>query len=299
MISRMIQIGLAAAAGLALTAWQPAQAQCNTDAWSGTTGSPVASGPATTPGFLRYSGGCGLQAGNTAPSIVSEATRHNNEGSAGSPFRGRFFVYTGISAGSPVVFRARDTGGATVIDVTYNRATQNFTFAPAGAGAASTAASSAPANRWIEVRFVYEAGQPFTAQTRHRGVATAITPTGNVGTSSVEDIQLGFVAGTKTGNLYFDEYEASRALADGPEVFSLLCRGDANKSGQFDLEDIFGVVDEFLRNQGDTSRPRANGQPDRDQNGAIDLDDIFGVVDAFLAFQAGSAGSGCQAAANQ
>jgi hypothetical protein len=294
--SRIMKIGLASLAGLAAVAWQPAQAQCNTSAWTGVTGAPLASGPDATAGFIRYSGSCGLRPA-AGPSFVQEATRHANEGSVDSPFRARFFAYTGISAGSPVVFRARTGAGVSVVDVTYDRTNQRFTFAPNGAAAVSTANGTAPANRWVEVRFVYQAGQPFTAQTRHLGVTTSTTPTAAVGANTVEDVQLGLVSGSATGTLFFDEYEASRALADGPTVFSLLCRGDADKSGQYELNDIFGVVDEFLRNQGDSTRARATGQPDIDQNGLIELADIFGVVDAFLAVQAG--GGGCTVAANQ
>lgn len=300
--SRIVTLGLATLAGVAALVWQPAHAQttCRTTAWSGVTGAPVASDPGNVANFKRYSGLCGLSPAATGPSYVEESVKHVGEGGAESPFRARFFVYTGISAGSPVVFRALDGSNNPVVSATYNRSTQNFTFNVAGvASAVNTANNSAPANKWIEVRVKYQAGTPFTATTRHLGVATNTTPTANVGAAVVESVRLGLVSGTATGNLYFDEYEASRAVADGPDVFSLLCRGDADGNGAYELDDIFGVTDEFLRNQGDSSRNFAAGQPDIDQNGLIELTDVFGVVDAFLAAQGGAPGTSCADAANQ
>ena len=83
MISRMIHIGLAAAAGLALTAWQPAQAQCNTTAWTATSGAPVAAGPVASTTSI-YRGACGLNPVTGAtPSFVEESTRHAAEGGGG------------------------------------------------------------------------------------------------------------------------------------------------------------------------------------------------------------------------
>ena len=276
--SRVIQLGLASLAALALSGWQTANAQttCNTSAWSGVTGTPVAGGPNSTPtAVARYSGSCGLRAA-TSGNFVREATLHSAEGSTASPMHARFLVYTGVTAGSPVVFQSLDGTSAPVVTVTYDRLNQRFTFAAPGA-TASTANDSALANRWITVQFSYQAGQAFTAQTTSLDVVTAITPTAPLsGTApAIEEVRLGGVSGTQTGALLFDEYEASRAI--GSPSFTLLCRGDSNKDGNLNVFDAVGVVNE--RANGNL----AAGQPDCNEDGAVNIFDAICVVNRRIA----------------
>lgn len=276
--SRVIQLGFASLAALALSGWQTANAQttCNTSAWSGVTGSPVAGGPNSTPtAVARYSGSCGLRAAASG-NYVSETTRHSAEGSTASPMHARFLVYTGITAGSPVVFQSLDGTAGTVVTVTYDRTNQRFTFAAPGASG-STANGSALANRWITVQFSYQAGQPFTAQTTSLDVVTAITPSAPLsGTApSIEEVRLGGVSGTQTGALIFDEYEASRAI--GSPSFTLLCRGDANKDGAINVFDTVIAANERL------SGTLAGGQPDCNEDGAINVFDTVCISGRRLA----------------
>jgi hypothetical protein len=291
-IATAIKLGPMLIAGSLLFSLSDANA-CTTAAWTAPdVGAPTAGGPDND--VSRYSGLCGLQANLPGPSYVKESVAHATEGGS-TPFQARFFVHTGVSAGSPVVFRAVDGASNSVIDVAYNATTQNFTFTPAGASAASTATNSAPRDRWVEVRLAYQAGQPFNASTTYLDTVSSIAATGNVGAATIDEVRMGVVAANgavASNGLFFDEYEASRA-AIGAAAFAPMCRGDANASGEYDLADIFAVVDEFLRNQGDLARPRAPGQPHYTGTVAVVLGDIFGVVDEFLALQGGAPGSGC------
>ena len=290
---------LAAALGvlaLGLTAGNAAQA-CSLTAWNAALqgGAPTTGSPPT---FKKISGSCGMAAGVTSANFVTESANHSAEGNT-SPLRVRFFVFTGITAGTPTVFRALkgEGTGNSVVEIDYDAVDQNFDFRVNGVAAGSTTAGSAPRNRWISVRFAYQIGQTFAASTGSQGTSTALTTTA-VGAAgeTVDSVQLGVVAPNgASGNLFFDEYEASRAASagsgfDGP--FTKRCRGDANGNGQYDLTDIFNVIDEFLFLQGDTSKSMATGQPDYDENGATELTDIFGTIGAFLALQAGST-TGC------
>lgn len=272
---------------------------CSLAAWNAglQTGAPTTDSPQN--GVKRISGSCGMTAPVGSANFVTESVNHAAEGGT-APLRVRFFVYTGITAGTPTVFRAL-TGegtGSSVVEVDYDAVDQNFDFRVNGAAAGSTTAGSAPRNKWISVRFAYQQGAAFSASTGFNGTATALTTSATgTGGVTVESVQLGVIASNgATGNLYFDEYESSRAASAGTGYngpFTARCRGDANNTNAYELADIFGVVDEFLFLQGDNTKALATGQPDYDENGAVELADIFGTVDAFLAVQASAPGSGC------
>jgi hypothetical protein len=228
--TRTLSLAPALLAGALMFAPAAAEA-CSVAAWSAVVGGAQ---PVNVAGGSIYKGACGLRTTNTAPSFVEESPNHSAEGGA-TPFTARFFVYTGLSGGSPVVFRAldADANGNSVIDVAYNTATQNFSFTVNGS-TASTAAGTAPIGKWNEVLMVYKTGQAFSGETRSTG-ATAITDfTGSVagltaGAATIQRVQLGLVAnGSGTGNIFIDEYEASRAATPGKAALSAMCRGDTN-----------------------------------------------------------------------
>lgn len=256
---------------LGLSAGGAAQA-CSLTAWTSNTGAPTTGGIADS--IPTKSGLCALKAANPGPSFVTESTNHNNEGNT-TPFSGRFFVYTGITGASPVVFRALTTDGGptSAIDIAYNAATANFTFTVNGASQ-STAADTAPNNTWVQVQFSYQQGQAFTAKTRRLGVDTDL-PAGLTGGAGVvvEAVQLGVVAnGGGTGNIIVDEYEASRA-ASTPS-FTPRLRGDANGDGGVSGPDIVQVVNQAANG----TSALASGQPDCNEDGGVSGPDIICVV---------------------
>jgi hypothetical protein len=242
-----LKLSAALLAGAAFfAAVQPAQAQaCTTAAWSSVTaGANAPTAGSVANGVRLYKGACGLRTASTGPSIVEEATNHSAEG-ASSPFTARFFVYTGLSGGSPVVFRAldQDSGGSSVIDAVYNTATQNFSFTVNG-NTVSTANNSAPLNKWVEVLMVYRSGEALTGYTRTTGTPVTNDITANIpggataGAATVERVQLGLVAGgSGTGAIHIDEYEASRASPGGRPALSATCRGDASGNGSITAGD--------------------------------------------------------------
>ncbi len=265
--SRIFNIGLASLAGLAAIAWQPAQAQCNTSAWTAVSGAPVAGGPAQ--GVRIYQGACGLNPVNGAtPSYVEESTRHAAEGGAGAPYIARFFFYAGITGANPVVFRAfsgEAGGGTQVIQVTHNSATQNVSFTVNGT-TQTTAANTAPPNKWIQVTFTYNASGQFTANTRAVSpssvlteLAGTITPI-NTGALTVESIRLGNVAsGGGTGNTSIDEYEASRQVGGTPATaLTPMCRGDVNNSTTITAADRAAITAAIGGNLPAVNRPDCN-----------------------------------------
>lgn len=248
--SRVINIGLATLAGLAAIAWQPAQAQCNTSAWSAVSGAPVAGGPAQN--VRIYQGACGLNPVNGAtPSFVEESTRHAAEGGGGAPFIARFFFYAGITGANPVVFRAfsADVAGTQVIQVTHNPATQNVSFLVNGT-TQTTAANTATNGKWVEVSFVYNASGTFTANTRSVSSSSVLTDIPgsitaiNTGALTVERIQLGIVAGGGgSGSTSIDEYEASRQVGGTPATaLTRMCRGDVNNDNDIGAGDRSAIT---------------------------------------------------------
>ncbi len=273
--SRVINIGLASLAGLAAIAWQPAQAQCNTTAWTTVTGAPVSGGPAQ--GVRIYQGACGLNPVNGAgASLVEEATRHSAEGGGGAPFIARFFFYAGITGANPVVFRAfsADVAGTQVIQVTHNPNTQNVSFLVNGT-TQSTAANSATNGKWIEVTFTYNASGTFTANTRSVSPTAVLTDIAgsitaiNTSALTVERVQLGNVAGGGgTGSTSIDEYEASRQVGGTPATaLTPMCRGNVNNDIGINVGDRAAVTAALNGNF-----PAAN-RPDCNEDGGINTGD--------------------------
>ena len=269
---------LAAALGilaLGLAAGPAAQA-CSLTAWTANTGAPVAGGVAD--GIATKSGVCALKAASPGPSYVTESTNHGAGGQpegGTAPFHGRFFVYTGMTGASPVVFRAltTDGGSTSAIDIAYNAATANFTFTVNGASQ-STAANSAPNNTWSQVQFTYQQGAAFTASTRRLGVDYALPAGLTAGAGvTVEAVQLGVVAnGGANGSIIVDEYEASRAA--GTPTFTARVRCDANNDGGVSGPDIVQVVNQAANGVA----ALAVGQPDCNEDGGVSGPDIIAVV---------------------
>ena len=279
-IANVSKLAGAIVAGAMLLGWSNAEA-CSLASWTSSTGSPAVGGPTDSTPIQRYSGVCGMKPG-TNNSYVVESAQHQAEGGA-SPFRGRFFYFTGFPTGaSPVVFRALDanSGGNNVIDVVYDATEQNFDFTVNGA-TRSTPAGSAPRNRWIGVSFVYQANQAFTAETTNMATTSAAASGLTAGAATVEAVQLGVVAnGVGGSNPFVDEYEASRA-ASATGAFTARIRGDATGDAVCNSNDISSAANDILFTLIGTGA-MAPGQPDCTVDGQVNSDDISCIANRIL-----------------
>lgn len=261
-------------------------AACSIAAWSGTGGTtPVFGGPTSTPEVKRLKASCGLTHTGTAAAFVEENTRHDGEGGA-SPFRARFFVFTGATLGTPTVFRATsaDAGaGNPVVEVDYDAVNQEFDFRVNGAAAGSTGAGSAPRDLWVGVQFAYQTGNPFTASIRTGSVPISLQTSAQGGADTVQSVRFGLVSPNGIqGQLHFDEYEASRAADPGTGLnagFGDICRGDANGDNKVTAGDRFSITQELA-----LPPVLAVGQPDCDGNGRVSAADRFCVTQKLSTF---------------
>ena len=129
---KMKTLALVAAAGFGLVG-APSVFACSIAAWNGgATGAPVAGRPTDASPTSRYSGQCGLRSNATA-AFVTDTTP-----AAEVTFRARFYVYTGLTAGSALVYQALNAASPAVqqIGVTYDATAGNFTFATNSGSAA-------------------------------------------------------------------------------------------------------------------------------------------------------------------
>ena len=267
---------------------------CTTGAWVDTPAGnlPTAEEPfnvdGTTPATVRprVAQRCALQV--VAADKFVNANNGDNEGNAGNPFRARVYVYTGWTGGTPTVLRASsaDNGGGTqAFAVKYNPA-GSFDFElAAGSGAGSV--TGILANRWYGIEVAYQAGTPMQAFVRGGGSDTELqlAAGANAPAVGVSSVRVGIVgAASGSGRIAIDEYDSSR----GASRIGFLCRGDGGSDGDaYSFDDVFAVLDEFLKASGDLVRPIATGSPDGDQSGAVDFDDVFFTLERFLFLAAG------------
>lgn len=266
---------------------------CSTAAWSSASGNPVADDPDTNAtnnspeaaAVKRYAGSCGLQPAAADSFVVDNNPL--NDGGAATPYRARFYAFTGPSA-STKVFSATDTDGGAgteLISVTYNPA-GNFTVA--GPGGASAAVTGIQANKWYSIELKYQTGTTLDMFVRGGGVAAEQTAsTAVVNGAGVGSARLG-VIGTPggTGAVFVDEFDSSR----GASRIGSLLRGDAaGPSGgppdnKCDANDAIAMISEFFliaTNQNQFSL--APGQPDCNEDGAMDANDLSCLVTRFFA----------------
>ena len=269
---------------------------CNTTAWTGPAPvGAVADDPDLLPtnapegaAVKRYSGKCGLQAASAGNSFVTDNSPSGDGGGA-TPYRARFYVYTGYSGGAAQVFRATDGengSGTQLLGVTYNPGTN---FVVTGPGGATVTVPGVQANKWYTVELKYQTGTSLDVTVRGAGVAANLTPSGApVATGGgVQSVSLGHIgAGGGTGNISVDEFDSSR----GATPIGSLLRGDAaGPSGaapdnKCDANDAIAMISEFFviaSNQAQFSL--APGQPDCTEDGAIDANDLSCLVTRFFA----------------
>lgn len=266
---------------------------CSTTAWSAVTGAPVADDPDTnatnnaseTAAVKRYSGSCGLQPAAADSYVIDN--RPSAEGAGATPYRARFYVYTGSSAATKV-FSATDTDGGAgteLVSVTYDPA-GNFLFS--GPGGASGSIGSIQANKWYSVELKYQTGTTLDVFVRGGGVAAEQTAsTAVVNGAGVGSVRLGVIgAPGGTGAISVDEFDSTRGAA---RIGSLL-RGDASgpsgglPDNKCDANDAIAMISEFfLLATNQNQFALAPGQPDCDENGAMDANDLSCLVTRFFA----------------
>lgn len=265
-------LALATAALLGLVG-APATFACSIAAWNGAPGgTPVAGRPTDATPVARYSGQCGLRAAASG-SFVTDTTP-----TAEAAFRARFYVYTGLTSGQAVVYRARNAANVDQITVTYNQGTPgNFSFAIPGAAAQTVPANT---NAWYSIELNWAAAGTLSATVRGAGGTTDATAsiTGGTAGGAIDTAQLGWIAGTGvagTRAIIADAYESRRSTAIGR-----LCRGDANNDGTRNSGDQLAVRNEFF------GTALSAGQPDANEDGNVNSADQLVVRNLFFGGQA-------------
>ncbi|MCE3004645.1 MAG: hypothetical protein LW860_18415 [Xanthomonadaceae bacterium] len=264
-------LALATAALLGLVG-APATFACSIAAWNGTVGgTPVAGRPTDATSVPRYSGQCGLRAAASGSFVA------DNTPTAEPAFRARFYVYTGLTSGSAVVYRALNASNAEQISVTYNQGSPGtFSFAIPGATAQTVPANT---NAWYSIELNWANTGTLSATVRGAaGTADATASiTGGTAGGAIDTAQLGWISGTGVAGaraIVADAYESRRSTAIGR-----LCRGDANNDGTRNSGDGISIRNEFL------SATLAAGQPDANEDGSVNSGDGIIVRNLFLGGQ--------------
>lgn len=263
-------LALVAAAACGLVG-APATFACSIAAWNGgATGTPVAGRPTDAAPVARYSGQCGLRSPSTAAFVT------DNTPNAEATFRARFYVYTGLTAGSALVYQALNGAASPVqmIGVTYDRAGNQFTFNTTGS---SGNVGSIVQDRWYSIELNWNRAAGNMAVSVSGAGTDAIqtaTVTGVAGTDQIDTARLGWVSGAGTASarsITVDAYESRRTSEIGR-----LCRGNANTNavGGNQVRNIFDVTTIIAEINGTLGA----GQPDCTMNGAVDIFDVTCVV---------------------
>ncbi len=252
---------------------------CSSAAWTATgagagpIGGVLTGQPNQVPSIRRYAGLCGA---------LSQAVGafHRDESALAEPsYRARFYVYTGLTAGNGVVFRAADASDASIARVAYDVASNSFQFFTGADAVADATVAGVVANRWYNIELNFQNAP--TPQLRYtvRGKRTD-TPLANdlqitagvTGTMVVDRAELGLVSGTGVaGAITTDAIESRRNTAIGA-----LCRGNANTDTARNSGDLVAVRNEFL------GTALATGNPDCNEEGAINSGDLVCIRNIFL-----------------
>lgn len=250
--------GLVAAIGASvlglLMAAQPALA-CTVNNWSGSTGSPLASGPAGPdgkPAIARYSGLCAMQAADNAVSFVEDT-------SPGGIDRiiARFYVLA-KNTEDAFIYRGLDSGGGEVFSVSLT-AGGDLTLSSGGASTTPVAGNDGGWNS-IELDWNATDGQLVLKVNTETPQSVAFSSA-----ATVDSVQLGNLDGA-AGAMNFDAYESRRTTAVGR-----LTRGDANASGVVNIADASAIIAEL---DGTVQM----GQPDCNDSGVVNIADASCVI---------------------
>lgn len=266
---RVSHVALVAAAALGL-AGANAVLACSTAApLNGESGNPTEGRPTDASPVARYSGHCGLRSA-AAGQFVSD-----NTPTAEATFRARFYVYTGLTAGSALVYQARNAGGTQMIGATYSRTGNQFIF---NTTAGSANVGSIMQDRWYSAELNWSRAANSMVVTVRGAGATADSTASITGVGvndQIDDARVGWISGIGTAGvraITTDAYEARRSTAIGR-----LCRGDANNDGRRNSGDQIVVRNEFLVSA------LAPGQPDANEDGDINSGDQITIRNLFFA----------------
>ncbi len=251
---------------------------CSTAAWNGNeTGNPQEGRPTDASPVSRYAGQCGLKSAATAQFVT------DNTPTAETTFRARFYVYTGLTSGSAVVYEALDAANARQIAVTYNRDAGNLSFVTSGPTPQTV---TVVPDRWysVELDWSRTRGNMIVA-VRGAGATTdsPATVAGVGAADAIDTVRMGWVSGAGVAaarGITTDAYESRRATPIGR-----LCRGDANNDSNRNSGDQIQIRNEAL------GGALAAGQPDANEDGSINSGDQIVVRNIALGGQ-GACSSG-------
>ncbi len=231
---------------------------CTIDAWNGgAVGTPVAGSPSA---VSRVSGECAMKL--SAPGSVKD-TSPVNESAAII----RFYVFSQLSAGTPVIFEAFSDDNATASLLTISFDGSNFVF-DAGDGASGNVPGKAGWNL-VEISWTSGADMEFWV---NADSLSEPTPTGSISAAggTMESVILG-TSDAYTGSLTFDDYVSHRSTPVGA-----LLMGDSNGNGSINVFDLISIQNEILGNA------LAVGQPDCNLNGSVNVFDLICVQNVIL-----------------
>lgn len=278
------QISSLSALALAMALSAGSAQACSIDAWTTSSGSPIAGGPlegaagSPTRAVPRYMGLCGLQAAAGGNSFVAV-----DHGQAEDTYRARFYFYASATASATVMQSYSDAGATTpVITVTYNPGAS--TISATVPGSTLAAVPNIVPNRWYGVEVTRIVGEPASLAVRGGGgggvggnpaiprqsiplINATVNGSGNATGTGVRLTRVGAVGGT-TGTIAVDEFEASR----GGAAIGFVLPGDANSSGTVDTGDVIAVSREAV------TPGSFLGASDCNQSGATDTGDIICVA---------------------
>lgn len=229
---------------------------CTFDAWNGgVSGSPVAGSPTA---VSRVFGECAMKL--SAPGSVKD-TSPANESAAII----RFYVYSQLSAGSPVIFEAFSDDNATASLLTISFDGSNFVF-----DAGNEASANVPGETgWNLVEISWTSGGSMDYWVNADSVSEP-TPTGSVtaAAGTMESVILG-TSDSYTGSLTFDDYVSHRSTPVGG-----LLLGDTNNDGTVNVFDISATLLEI-----DFFNPvLQQGTPDCNMDGQVNVFDISALL---------------------
>lgn len=234
----------------------------------GTVGTTLIAG--SPPTVARYAGLCAAQS-TAAGNYVQDGSP-----SAETNYRVRFYVFTGLSAGTATVFQAlRTSDSLPAIAVDYDATAGNFVFKTAN-GANSVNVGSIAQSKWYAIELNWANGGNMAINVQGNAASTTTAATVAAGSGNIDVAQLGWIAGAGTPiagkAIITDAFESRRATAIG-----VLCRGDGNGDTNRNSGDLIAIRNDFL------GLGLATGQPDCNQDGAVNSGDLICVRNIFLA----------------
>lgn len=248
---------------------------CTLQGWT-ETGTVDFGGPAQ--GIPRYSGFCAIRTDAIGDYLSV------NHPQPESRYHARFYYYTGtLVGGTADIHQARNDLGAVLVGVKHavTGSIHELTFDVLGSS--SVRSVMVLPGRWyaIELDWTTGTGSGALGITVTGAGSSAPLPIAPItalsnDTHRISETRMGLIAGSGSGTVYFDAFEARR---DGPP--GRLCRGDASGDNAIGAQDRVLITNEILDPTGQTLAP---GQPDANEDGAVGAADRVVVTNMILSF---------------